>query len=38
MHAHVTHNHFYATQKQLAEAIRHFLREKIPKEWRKFRD
>ncbi|PCJ39323.1 MAG: hypothetical protein COA81_10460 [Alphaproteobacteria bacterium] len=38
MHAHVTHNHFYATQKQFAEAIRHFLRETTPKEWRKFRD
>ena len=38
MHAHVTHNHFYATQKQFAEAILHFLRETIPKNWRSFRD
>jgi len=38
MHAHVTHNHFYPTQKKFAEAILHFLRETIPKEWRKFRD
>jgi transposase len=38
MHAHVTHNHFYPTQKKFADAILHFLRETIPKEWRKFRD
>ena len=38
MHAHVTHNHFYPTQKKFAEAILHFLRETIPKNWPKFRD
>ena len=38
MHAHVTHNHFYATQKQFAEAILRFFREVIPKEWGSFRD
>ena len=30
--------HLLSTQKQFAEAIRHFLRETIPEEWRKFRD
>ncbi|MCF6214919.1 MAG: transposase [Emcibacter sp.] len=38
MHAHVTHNSFYATQKKFAEAILHFLRKTIPEEWRKSRD
>jgi transposase len=38
MHTHVTHNHFYATQKQFAEAILRFFRETIPKKWRSFRD
>ena len=38
MHAHVTHNRFYPTQKQFAEAILNFFRETIPKHWRDFRD
>jgi hypothetical protein len=37
MHAHVTHNQFYATQKQFADAILQFFRETIPMEWRDFR-
>ena len=37
MHAHVTHNRFYSTQKQFADAILRFFRETIPKTWRKFR-
>jgi transposase len=38
MHAHVTHNRFYATQKQFADAILNFFRQTIPKRWRDFRD
>jgi len=38
MHANVTHNRFYATQKQFADAILHFFRETIPKNWLTFRD
>lgn len=38
MHAQVTHNRFYPTQKQFADAILHFFRETIPKHWRDFRD
>lgn len=38
MHAHVTHNKFYATQPRFAAAILAFFRETIPKEWREFRD
>ena len=38
MHAHVTHNRFYPTQKQFAEAILNFFRQTIPKQWRDFRD
>ena len=38
MHAHVTHNRFYSTQTQFANAILTFLRETIPKQWKKFRD
>ncbi len=38
MHADVTHNQYYKTQKQFAEAILHFFRETIPKHWRRFRD
>ncbi len=38
MHAHVTHNRFYPTQQQFAQAIIKFLREIIPKNWREFRD
>ena len=38
MHAHVTHNRFYSTQKQFAQAILRFFRETIPKKGHKFRD
>ncbi len=38
MHAHVTHNRFYSTQKQFADAILKFFRETIPKHWLSFRD
>ena len=38
MHAYVTHNQFYGTQKQFAEAVLRFFRESIPNEWRSFRD
>jgi len=38
MHAHVTHNRFYPTQKQFADAILQFLRQTIPKTWETFRD
>ena len=38
MHEHVTHNQFYPTQKQFADAILRFFREIIPKNWHKFRD
>ena len=38
LHAHVTHNRFYPTQKQFADAILHFFRETIPKQWPEFRD
>jgi len=34
LHAHVTHNRFYPTQKQFANAILHFLRNTIPKNGR----
>ena len=38
MHKNVTHNHFYPTQKQFAEAILRFFRETIPENWHNFRD
>jgi transposase len=38
MHAHVTHNRFYSTQKQFADAILNFFRKTIPKTWKSFRD
>lgn len=38
MHKHVTHNKFYKTYKDFAEAILTFLRETIPKKWKNFRD
>ena len=38
MHAHVTHNRFYPTQLQFANAILAFFRETIPRKWREFRD
>lgn len=38
MHEHVTHNRYYPTQKQFADAILNFFRETIPKQWKSFRD
>ena len=38
MHQCVTHNRYYPTQKQFADAILTFLRQTIPKNWRQFRD
>ena len=38
LHAQVTHNQFYPTQKQFADAILRFLRETIPKNWQKFHE
>ena len=36
LHAYITHNRFYPTQKQFADAILRFFRETIPKNWHKF--
>jgi len=38
LHHYVTHNRYYPSQKQFADAILAFLRETIPQEWKKFRD
>ena len=38
MHAWVTHNRYYPTQRQFADAILNFFRETIPKQWQEFRD
>jgi transposase len=38
MHEYVTHNQFYPTQKQFAQAILLFFRKTIPKNWHHFRD
>lgn len=38
MHQRVTHNRYYPTQKQFADAILAFFREIIPKQWKQFRD
>ena len=38
LHAHVTHNRFYPTQKQFANAILHFLRNTIPEKWKVFQN
>ncbi len=38
MHKYVTHNKFYKTYNEFAEAILKFLRETIPREWKSFRD
>ena len=38
VHANVTHNRFYPTQKQFANAILHFLRNTIPEKWKDFRN
>jgi transposase len=37
LHAHVTHNRFYPTQKLFANAILHFSQNTIPKKWTDFR-
>ena len=38
MHKHVTHNRCYAKYGHFADATLDFLREKVPKNWEKFRD
>jgi len=38
LHQYVTHNCYYPSQKQFADAILAFMRETIPQEWTKFRD
>ena len=38
MHKHVTHNKSHATCRQFADEIFDFLREKVPKQWSKYRD
>ncbi len=38
MHAHVTHNRHYPTQKKFANAIIAFFRQTIPKQWKNCRD
>ena len=38
LHQYVTHNRYYPSQKQFADAILAFMRETIPKEWKNFRD
>jgi hypoxanthine phosphoribosyltransferase len=38
LHQYVTHNRYYPSQKQFADAILAFKRETIPQEWTKFRD
>jgi transposase len=38
MHKYVTHNRFYASANQFAEAILNFLKNTVPKHWHDFRD
>ncbi len=38
MHKHVTYNKSYATRTQFADAMLGFLREKVPRNWPRFRD
>ena len=38
LHKYVTHNRYYPTQKQFAEAVVTFMRETIPNEWKAFRE
>jgi transposase len=38
MHQQVTHNRYYPTQKQFANAILRFFREATPSEWTAFQD
>ena len=37
LHPYVTHNRYYPSQKQFADAIFAFMRETIPKEYKAFR-
>jgi len=38
MHKHVTHNRCYASQRAFAHAVLTFLRDTVPREFRRFRD
>jgi transposase len=38
MHKYVTHNKFYKTYNEFAQAILNFLRETVPEEWTKFQN
>ena len=38
LHQYVTHNRYYRSQKQFADAILAFMRETIPRKWKNFRD
>jgi transposase len=38
LHRYVTHNRYYRSQKQFADAILAFMRQTIPREWKSFRD
>jgi transposase len=38
LHKYVTHNRYYPTQRQFAQAVLTFMRETIPKEWETFCD
>ena len=38
MHEHLTHNKCYATYREFAEPTLTFLREKVPKDWHRFRN
>jgi transposase len=38
LHQYFTHNRYYPSQKQFADAILAFMRETIPQEWTKLRD
>ena len=38
MHKHVTHNKCHATCRQFADAALGFRREKVPRNWDRFRD
>lgn len=38
MHKHVTHNRCYASQREFGQAVLTFLRDTVPREFRRFRD
>ena len=38
MHREVTHNNFYASFALFAEAIDHFFKQSLPREWKTWRD